>query len=91
LHPAGLAKDTHAMTNAELTKILSALYDGPRPLAELLGTSSDAARVKEVGNYLRTRGLACVSMRNGIVIATITQAGRYYVKKARGAEPGGVP
>jgi hypothetical protein len=71
------------MTNTELTALLSAIYDEPRPLGELLG-ATDAAQVKEVANYLRTRGLACVSMRNGTVLATITQAGRYYVKKARG-------
>jgi hypothetical protein len=78
------------VNNAELTALLEAIYDGPRPLGEVLGTGSDAARVKDVGRYLRSRGLACVSMRNGTLLATITQAGRYLVKKARG-ETGATP
>jgi hypothetical protein len=62
------------MTNAQLTKIFTALYDGPRPLAKLLGTTDDA-RLEEVGQYLTGAGLAYVSVKNGVRVAEIFAGG----------------
>jgi hypothetical protein len=63
------------MSNAVLTDLLNHIYDGPKPLTELV----DAARVKEVGNHLQGAGLAYVL--NGV--ARITEEGRRFVEKAR--------
>jgi hypothetical protein len=63
------------MSNAILADLLYQIYDGPKPLTELV----DAARVKEVGSHLQGAGLAYVL--NGV--ARITEAGRRFADKAR--------
>jgi hypothetical protein len=62
------------VTNAVWTKILTPLDDGPRPLAELLGTTHDA-RLEEVGQYLTGAGLVYVSVKNRVRVAEILAGG----------------
>jgi hypothetical protein len=63
------------MSNAVLAALLSQIYDGPKPLTELV----DMARAKQVGNHLQGAGMAYVL--NGV--ARITEAGRLFVENAR--------
>ena len=63
------------MSKAVLADLLNHIYDGPKPLTELV----DAARVKEVANHLQGAGLAYVL--NGV--ARIMAAGRHFVDTAR--------
>jgi hypothetical protein len=66
------------MSNAFVADLLAQLYDGPKPLTELV----DAAGAKAVGNHLQGAGLAYVL--NGV--ARITEAGRLFVDKARATQ-----
>jgi hypothetical protein len=70
------------MNNADLQRLLAALYDASRPLAELLPGAS-RAEVKEIAGYLQTAGLAGVRREEGVLVARISVAGRYFVEKAR--------
>jgi hypothetical protein len=69
------------MSNAELITLLTPLYDGPRPLHEVLGTTN-AARLKEARDYLHGN-FAYVSVRDGVLVAELLVVGKLFVEKAR--------
>jgi hypothetical protein len=70
------------MDKAALERLLSALYAAPRPLRELLPGAGRAVLVK-VGDYLRDAGLADVGREEGVLVASISAAGRAVVEKSR--------
>jgi hypothetical protein len=69
------------MTNAELITLLTPLYDGPRALHKVLGTT-DSARLKEVRDYLHGN-FAYVSVRDGVLVAELLVVGKLFLDKAR--------
>jgi hypothetical protein len=71
------------MDKAAIERLLAALYDAPRSLRALLPGASRAVLVK-VANYLRDAGLARVRQEGGVLVASISAAGRAFVQRADG-------
>jgi hypothetical protein len=70
------------MTNAEIERLLSALEEGPRPLAELL-PGATRAEVRETADYLNGTGLAGVRTQGGVLVARLTAVGIAWLQRAR--------
>jgi hypothetical protein len=71
------------MDKAAIERLLSALYNAPRPLRELLPGASRAVLTK-VADCLRDAGLARVRREGGVLVASISAAGRAFVRRAEG-------
>jgi hypothetical protein len=70
------------MDNAALERLLTALYDAPRPLREVLpGATRDV--LARVVDYLRDAGLAGVRREQGVLVASLSGTGRAFVQRAR--------
>ena len=73
------------MSNADICRLLSPLYDDPAQFHELspLLPGMSRSEVREVGEYLNGTGLAEVKAIEGSVVARIGVSGRLFVERER--------